>query len=149
MKNLIPILILIFTATNYSQNQMATVLGNASLRGTPTVMGKVVTRIAKDARVEVLLTRDDWRLVQTDEYAGWLAPDTVVLDASSDATYPDIPNSLLNTPPQLPSSSDPLPANLSPFEIPPSRIYRRDSRRRCFYVDSAKKKVYVKSSLCR
>jgi hypothetical protein len=82
MKSAITILLLLFNSTAYSQQQMATVLGNMKLRGTPASMGKVVSEISRDSNVEVLLTRDNWHLVQAGDYDGWVAVGAVVLQVS-------------------------------------------------------------------
>ncbi len=80
---------------------MATVLGNMKLRGTPASAGKVVSEISRDSLVEILLTRDDWHLVQAGEFAGWVRVGTVVLNVSSESLYPK-QQDILSIPPQIP-----------------------------------------------
>jgi len=148
MKSVISILILLFSSAAYSQQQTATVLGNMKLRGTPASAGKVVSEISRDSLVEILLTRDDWHLVQAGDYAGWVRVGTVVLHVSSESLYPKQPD-VLSTPPQVPPPLNPGAAAALPFELAPQRVYSRDSRGRCYYINPSKKRVYVKVSFCR
>lgn len=52
---------------------------NATVRGTPTVVGRVIDTIPRNTKVEIIQQKGNWYLVQTDEVVGWVYGDALRL----------------------------------------------------------------------
>lgn len=107
----------------------------ANLRGTPTLSGKIVKRLAKGTSLEIIKQKRAWFLVQSPEYAGWIHGDTIAL-SDKNAVVEELPDRSGMGNSTAPKSKD------------STRTYIRGSRGGCYYLNSNGNKTYVSRSLC-
>lgn len=75
-------LILVFTFTNFGQTKGDSVIitsGDAVLRGTANSSGAIVTQLVKGEKATFLLQMQDWYLIQSAKYVGWIHNSSVQL----------------------------------------------------------------------
>lgn len=98
MKILVTILLtLLFSLSPFAQTTdvktVAVKSQKANLRGTPSAMGKVVVEVVQGQVFDVLLKKDEWYLVQTPMFVGWLHQSVVRLQDEFDV------DAFINSPP--------------------------------------------------
>lgn len=133
----------VLTAAGSYPQQMAIVSRpNASLHGTPVSTGKVMATLDLGTRVEVLTAQGIWRLVQSQDYVGWIHNGALKGDelVPSTTTFEPAPLKM--------ESSTPPPSNVPARSPASSRSYYRGPRGGCYYINSNGNKTYVDRSLC-
>lgn len=87
LNSVFSILALLFLVSGSVAQQTATVDAvNEYLRGLPYIEGKVVTSVKKGERVELLLERGQWSLVQAKDFVGWIRTSSVLTDRFGDSS---------------------------------------------------------------
>ena len=142
-------LICALAISSFAQTQTATIIAaRVNLRGTANAKGRVVQEVKQGEKVEILLSRGPWYLVQTADYVGWLHGNAIRLDdeqAAESKTLPQEPPPRANNTPARRGSKQSVVAPSGSA----SRAYTLGPRGGCYYLNSSGRKVYVDHSLCQ
>lgn len=67
----------LFVISGFPQSSASVTAKRAKLRGTPSADGKVVDSLPRETELAVIERKDNWLLVQSREYVGWIYADDV------------------------------------------------------------------------
>ena len=153
MKSFIAGAIFLFAASTAAQvsttaaNECVRVTAaSATLRGKPSLTGKALDIVSKNAQLESIARRETWVLVQSEDYAGWV---------ESKWIEPCVAGTASRTPligaPQItqPAAGPAVAVVASPQSSQTdNRTYTRGPKGGCYYLSTSGRKVYVDHSLC-
>ena len=144
MNKACPIILILFaTAAVYAQTALV-VADRADLRGSRSNAGKIVETLRRDFKVEIIKEEPGWLLVQTTDFVGWLASNSVRVNRTQTASLDKPIQSGASHSAALPTR----PATLLPQQSNAGPTYILGPRGGCYYMRAQGGKVYVDHSFC-